>query len=245
MEIGKRSGLLGYTVDVGDGSGGSAIALAPNVFGCDDDEDDCSFSWSCSGDDCDSMTFDLGAFHRGPMLGVQIAQVTDELREHLGGARGEGILVSKVVAGSAAEDAGIEVGDLIVSVDGEAISGVGDVRKALNNKEGQTFPVEVVRDGRTQRIDVSIPERDDDRPTGPRAFRFDFDFDFSDLEGLLEHARDAMHEHGFMLHGAEQVQRHALDEARESYDAAHELHREAMEQAQKAMREFEHRRDAI
>ncbi len=160
--LGERPGLFRY----GIGEGNHAI-LAPGT-GCDDD-DDCSFSWSCSGDDCQSFSFDLGGLRRGPMLGVQIVHVTDELREHFGGEEGSGILVSRIVPGSPAELGGIEVGDLIVAVDGNGVEDVGDIRNALQDKEGETFGVEVIRDGRSTTIDVSIPERDDERPTGPRA----------------------------------------------------------------------------
>ena len=103
------------------------------------------------------------------MLGVQIVHVTAELREHLGGEEGSGILVSRIVPGSPAELGGIEVGDLIVAVDGDTVEGVTDVRKALRDKEGETFGVEVIRDGRSTTIDVSLPERDVEPPTGPRA----------------------------------------------------------------------------
>ena len=160
--MGKRAGLFGYSV----GEGGLAT-LAPGI-GCDQD-DDCSFSWSCSGDDCQSFSFDFDGVRQGPMLGVQIAHVTDELREHLGGEEGTGILVSRIVPGSPAELGGIEVGDLIVAVDGDAVEEVGDIRKALRDKEGETFGVEVIRDGRSMTVDVSIPERDDEPPSGPRA----------------------------------------------------------------------------
>ncbi len=160
--MGKRGGWFGYSV----GEGGLAT-LAPRI-GCDRD-DDCSFSWSCSGDDCQSFSFDLGGLRRGPMLGVQIAHVTDELREHLGGEEGTGILVSRIVPGSPAELGGIEVGDLIVAVDGDAVDEVGDIRKTLRDKEGESFGVEVIRDGRSMTVDVSIPERDDEPPSGPRA----------------------------------------------------------------------------
>ncbi len=162
VALGKRPGLFGYAI----GRGGPHAFLAPD---CDDD-DDCSFSWGCAGDDCGSFSFDFGGLlSRGPLLGVQIAHITDELREHLGGEESSGILVSRIVPGSPAELGGIEVGDLIVAVDGDAIEDVGDVRKALRGKEGETFDVEVIRDGRSMAVDVTLPERDDEPPSGPRA----------------------------------------------------------------------------
>ena len=51
------------------------------------------------------------------MLGVSLTETTPDLREHLGADKDRGVLVSKVLSGMPAEDAGIEVGDLITQVD--------------------------------------------------------------------------------------------------------------------------------
>ena len=104
-----------------------------------------------------------------PKLGVQLVETTVELREHLGGSEDEGVLVSKVLDGTPAERAGLRVGDLILSIDGDSVHSVGQLREALGGKEGETFPVRVAREGRTTSVEVTIPGPDDDRPTGPRA----------------------------------------------------------------------------
>ena len=105
-----------------------------------------------------------------PVLGVQLVEVTPELREHLGSSDGAGVLVSKVIQGTPAERAGIRVGDLIVSLDGDEISNSVDLRRALRNKSGESFDVEVIRDSTPVRIDVTIPAPDQDPPSGPRAY---------------------------------------------------------------------------
>jgi len=104
-----------------------------------------------------------------PKLGVELVETTVELREHLGGGDDEGVLVSKVLEGTPAERGGIRVGDLILSVDGESVSSVDELRAALADKQGESFPVRVAREGRVVTIDVKIPEPERDRPTGPRA----------------------------------------------------------------------------
>jgi S1-C subfamily serine protease len=99
--------------------------------------------------------------HR-PKLGVQLVQTTPELREHLGSDGETGVLVGKVLPGMPAEDGGIQVGDLIVAVEGESIEGTSDLRRALTEKDGQTIEVEVIRDGRNRRFDVVIPLADEE-----------------------------------------------------------------------------------
>jgi C-terminal processing protease CtpA/Prc len=104
-----------------------------------------------------------------PKLGVELVETTTELRQHMGGSEDEGVLVSKVLEGTPAARSGIQVGDLILSVDGESVATVGELREALDDKTGGAFPVQVVREGRSMTIDVTIPEPDNERPTGPRA----------------------------------------------------------------------------
>jgi S1-C subfamily serine protease len=104
-----------------------------------------------------------------PLLGVELVETTPELRRHLGGDDDAGVLVGKVLSGTAAEQAGLRVGDLIVSVDGEPIEDAGDLRRALRERRGEIFDVEVIRDGSPMSLTVEIPEaeeRDDEDPRG-------------------------------------------------------------------------------
>jgi len=199
VELGERSGLAAFSS--GEGSF-SVVAPDINFFGCDDDDDE----------DCGGVTLDLSHFGLGgrPVLGVQLVSITDELREHM-----------------PAEDAGIEVGDLIVGVNGEEIEHHGEISKALRGLQGQTFEVEVIRDGRSMSIDVTIPEPDDSRPTGPRAFYFAPQLELEGLDIQLDEVR-------------EQV-RDVLEQSRETYDRAlrqvSASQRDSMSEARRAYRE--------
>jgi S1-C subfamily serine protease len=104
-----------------------------------------------------------------PKLGVQLVEATPELREHLGAPKEAGVLVSKVLAGTPAERHGVAVGDLIVSVEGEPVASPDDLVESLSDKVGKTFSIDVVRDGRTISLEITIPDPSSDRPTGPRA----------------------------------------------------------------------------
>jgi C-terminal processing protease CtpA/Prc len=118
-------------------------------------------------EDCSVNVFSF--FAGRPTLGVQLVETTPELREHLGGSEEAGVLVSKVLSGTPAREAGIEVGDLIVEIDGEPVSRSSDIRRRLHGKQGASVNVVVIREGARIDIQVALPEADEDMPTGPRA----------------------------------------------------------------------------
>ncbi len=128
------------------------------------------------GEQFEDMDFDFEMPHLGeahaftvgrhrPKLGVQLAHTTPELREHLGGTADAGILVSKVMEDTPAEDGGIEVGDLIVGAGGEEVESADDLIRALRDTDGETIELEIVRDGRPMSLGVFIPAREtSDKP---------------------------------------------------------------------------------
>jgi len=121
--------------------------------------------FDCEGEDCFSVRLPWAR----PRLGVQLVETTPELRRHLGGAEDAGVLVSKVIAGMPAEAAGVQVGDLIVSVGGDRVSSSGELVRALGEREGESFALTVIRDGAPIDLQVSLPEVEEDLPSGPRA----------------------------------------------------------------------------
>src|SRR5262245_342061 len=61
---------------------------------------------------------------RGPRMGVELLELTPELRVFFGAPEDSGLLVSRVESGSPAERAGIRVGDVIYRAAGEQIEEV-------------------------------------------------------------------------------------------------------------------------
>ena len=164
--------------------------------------------------------------HSRPVLGVQLVDTTPELRVHLGATEDAGVLVGKVLDGMPAETAGIEVGDLIIAVDGDDIESSGDLIHALMDKHGETITVDVVRDRRVKTIDVSIPEaEEDDEVSGPRASAYHPD--------ALREARRAYRDASREVH---QEIREAIDEAREAYQEALRKAREEQREADEVRR---------
>jgi membrane-associated protease RseP (regulator of RpoE activity) len=120
----------------------------------------------CEDGDCRHFSWH---HRRRPMLGVELTDVTPELREHLGAAPDAGVLVGRIVSDTPAERAGVLVGDLIVSLDGEPIRHAGDLRRALHDKDGTTVTLEIIRDRAPMTLDVTFPEREDEpgAPSNP------------------------------------------------------------------------------
>lgn len=101
---------------------------------------------------------DKGFVSRG-MIGVQIQDVNRELAQSLGLPRTGGALVNATTAGSAAEKAGIKVGDVIVSFGGVDVVHSSDLPPMVGaTAPGSKVDVGVFRDGKTQTIPVMVAE---------------------------------------------------------------------------------------
>ncbi|HEX9444450.1 MAG TPA: PDZ domain-containing protein, partial [Candidatus Binatia bacterium] len=71
-------------------------------------------------------------------LGLTVQQVTPQIAESLGLERAEGIVITAVEPGSAAEDAGLRRGDIVMEVDRKPVKKVADFRKAVGEvKKGK------------------------------------------------------------------------------------------------------------
>lgn len=68
-----------------------------------------------------------------------------------------GAEIAQVSPGSAADDAGLQVGDVIVAVDGEPIKAQGDLAVTVGTHEpGDQVSIEILRDGAAMTVDVTL-----------------------------------------------------------------------------------------
>jgi Do/DeqQ family serine protease len=102
---------------------------------------------------------EFGAVKRG-QLGVSIQDLTPELARAFDFKAGQrGVVVAEVQAGSSADKAGVQPGDVVVSVDGKAIDSAAQLRNEIGARRiGDNVKLTLLRDGRSRVVPVKIGE---------------------------------------------------------------------------------------
>ncbi|MEM9208033.1 MAG: DegQ family serine endoprotease [Pseudomonadota bacterium] len=102
---------------------------------------------------------DFGEVRRG-LLGVSIQTIDSESAKALGAEVESGALVSAVEPGSAAEDAGIQVDDIIVRVNDDRIDNSRELANAIGLKgSGEEVEIEFLRGGDTRTVQAKLGQQ--------------------------------------------------------------------------------------
>ena len=87
-----------------------------------------------------------GSVKRG-LLGVNIYSLTPDVAKSLGLANTQGVLVSQITEGSAAEKAGIKAGDVITGINGQTIKSNSELRNSIGlSRVGDKLDVALIRE---------------------------------------------------------------------------------------------------
>jgi membrane-associated protease RseP (regulator of RpoE activity) len=130
--VGALGGLYAAGVFSGGGSGNAAVAASQGA----------ALSAASSSQDNTSPS------DQSVYLGVQIVQAAD------------GPTVASVIAGSPADKAGLQRGDVVKAIDGTSVSDVQAIRDALKDKKpGDTVTVSITRAGSAQDVTVTPEAR--------------------------------------------------------------------------------------
>ena len=105
-----------------------------------------------------SDLIDFGSVKRA-MLGITGGTITEELAKKLNLSSPEGVYVSEIVKGAAADKAGIKAEDVILSIDGTKTATMPELQAKVNSYHpGDKASVQVFRGGKTMDVQVEFTD---------------------------------------------------------------------------------------
>ncbi len=144
-----------------------------------------------------------------------------------------GVLVTDVAEGSPAEKAGVQVGDVIVSLDGRSTADGSALRWAVRDRPNQKVTVKVRRRGKDKNLDVTLGARDE------TAQSFNFEWPGIPAEAMEEVGR-ALEKVGPSLKRELENPDLNLDSLRKQHEVLREVERSLREAEPRLRRELEH-----
>lgn len=101
-----------------------------------------------------------GTVQRG-LLGVQIQDMNNQIAEKEGLTEVKGVYVAKVTENSAAEAAGMKDGDIILTIDGEAVNSSNELQEKVGQKSpGDKVTVGLLRKGKAMEVSATLRGKD-------------------------------------------------------------------------------------
>lgn len=120
---------------------------------------------------------------RKAVFGAQLLAPTAEQRTAAGIKEGEGVALGNIIANLSAAQAGLQTGDILISVDGTAVATPQDVVRAFRLKNGgETTKLVYVRAGKREEKTITMVERPKQKPDG-------FDVIYDQVESLGKRIR--------------------------------------------------------
>jgi len=99
---------------------------------------------------------EYGQVQRG-LLGIQITDVNASVAEELRLSISQGVLVNGVAGGSAADEAGIRMGDVIVGIEGHIVNSVSELQEwVARNRPGKQIAVDYLRNGKVTQVKARL-----------------------------------------------------------------------------------------
>jgi len=101
-----------------------------------------------------------GSINRDFNVGLRVQQVDERIAKYLDLKKVQGVVISEIAYGSAAERAGFEPGDVVVEVDGQKIRRENDVLTIINDGVvGQSMNIVVQRGDKTMTKKLQLEQR--------------------------------------------------------------------------------------
>ena len=111
---------------------------------------------------------EFGEVRRG-MLGVIMQNLTPELSQAFGLDLHQGVVISQVIEDTAAEDAGLKVGDVVTSINGAPVKSASAMRNMVGLlRVGDEMSMTIIREGKKKTITAVIRDAKDLSVSGTR-----------------------------------------------------------------------------
>lgn len=99
--------------------------------------------------------------YRTPMpaileLGLTVAGLNPQLAAKFQSPTGGGLLITEVLEGSLAEEAGFRAGDVLYRVNGKEVGSITELQRCIEGSKGGTMTVQFVRDGEPQSHKIAV-----------------------------------------------------------------------------------------
>lgn len=102
---------------------------------------------------------EFGTVQRG-FLGVNIMNVNDEIAQSLKLKSLDGVYLSRINPNSAAEDAGLRIGDIITSINGEPVKNTPELQEQVAKyRPGNNIKVDYIRNGKSAVTNITLKNR--------------------------------------------------------------------------------------
>ncbi len=106
---------------------------------------------------------EYGEVRRG-ILGVSIREVTSQLVSEKGIEEIDGVYVEEVIKGGAADQAGIQSGDVILEVEGNETDSPGELQRYISHHQpGDRVTIQLKRDGNSLELTAQLLDREEQR----------------------------------------------------------------------------------
>jgi len=113
-----------------------------------------------------NQILDYGEVRRG-LLGVSISGIDAEAAEALSASVEAGALITEVVPGSAAEESGLRVDDIIIGVNNKRIASAAELRNTIGLMgSGESVDIEYIREGKAQHTTAVLGQLETARNAG-------------------------------------------------------------------------------
>lgn len=104
---------------------------------------------------------------RRAYLGVQMQDISPELAKAFDIRSKQGAVVTRIESNSAAESAGLQVGDIVVAIDGIKLINADNLRNTIGLlMVGQSIQLDIIRDGKPQTLHATVQETKRNIPQG-------------------------------------------------------------------------------